>query len=135
MTNLSMGMGIPQRTSSQPTNPPTLLNDIPTPLPPHEPQADTPKGLITPGTIDLYNRPTVHNKDGTISTVRSIVVEAGGKHIVIPTVMPDGTIASPDEAFKHLQKTKQHLGMFKTQADAVAYAETLHEQQAKLYPH
>ena len=93
-----------------------------------------PKGLAEIGNIDLRARPTVKNKDGSISTVRSLSFQdENGIEILVPTVMPDGRIVSDDEAIDNYYKTGQHLGKFKTPEAAVAYAERLHDQQAGFY--
>lgn len=92
-----------------------------------------PAGLLEPGNIDLEHRPVVHNPDGTISTVRSISIEEDGKTILIPTVSDDGRILSNADAVKAYHETGRHLGTFKTEADATAYAEQLHADQARMY--
>jgi len=92
----------------------------------------TPRGLITAGNIDLMHRPVVKNDDGTYSTVRSISISEDGKEVLIPTVIGD-RVVSNKEAIAHYKKTGEHLGIFDSIQDANAYAETLHEQQAKLY--
>jgi N12 class adenine-specific DNA methylase len=90
----------------------------------------TAPGMLTPGNIDMSNRPEVHNPDGTISTIRSISFEENGKEILIPTVSDDGRILSDDEAIAHYHQTGAHLGTFTNAAAATAYAERLHQQQA-----
>lgn len=89
------------------------------------------KGQIEPGNIDLTDRPHVKNKDGSISTVRSITVEADGKHFVIPTVAETGVILTDEEAIELWQATHQHLGVFTNRKDADAFAQNLHESEAK----
>jgi hypothetical protein len=89
-------------------------------------------GLLTPGNIDLKNRPRVKNADGTISTVRSISVGIDGKEVLIPTVSPQGRILTDQQAIDLYRKTGKHLGIFTDPDTATAYAKQLHEQQAKL---
>ena len=94
---------------------------------------ENPTGMIDKGNIDLANRPRVKNKDGSISTVRSMSFNADGKEILIPTVSEDGRIMSDDEAIETYEKTGKHFGTFKTVQDAEEYAKKLHEQQEQMY--
>ena len=89
-------------------------------------------GPVTPGNLDLHNRPVVHNPDGSISTVRSITVGFGDKTYVLPTVV-GGKVVSNQEAIDHFKQTGEHLGVFGKPEDADAYAQRLHEDQAKEY--
>lgn len=107
-----------------------LLSAVP--MPRRDPRGRGP-GMLEFGNIDLNNRPVVRNKDGSISTVRSLGVNIDNRETLIPTVSPDGRIMSDEEAIQHFIKTGQHLGMFDTPENASAYAQSLHEDQAKQY--
>lgn len=89
-------------------------------------------GLLEAGNIDLAHRPRVKNRDGSISTVRSISVNMDGREILIPTVSEDGRIMSNREAVQAFERTGKHLGMFDSPQHATSYAQGLHNAQAKM---
>lgn len=86
-------------------------------------------GLTQAGNIDLRAQPRVQNKDGSVSTVRSMSIEEDGIEILIPTVAHDGSgILGAEAAIEQYHRTGKHLGKFKTVAAADAYAKWLHEE-------
>lgn len=97
---------------------------------------DAPKmarGQLQAGNIDLKNRPVVRNSDGSISTVRSISANFDGQEYLLPTVSEDGRILSDDDAIEMFRKTGRNLGVFDTPENATAYAESLHNDQERMY--
>ncbi|HEL3740228.1 TPA: hypothetical protein ACXM54_000691 [Stenotrophomonas maltophilia] len=99
-------------------------------------QAQAPRlarGQLQAGNIDLNNRPVVRNPDGSISTVRSISANFDGREVLIPTVSDDGRILSDDDAIAQYQKTGRNLGIFDTPDNATAYAQSLHQDQERMY--
>lgn len=90
-------------------------------------------GMVERGNIDLANRPVAHNRDGSISTVRSITIgPENGHYVLLPTVIR-GRVMPNIYAIRHAQKTGQHLGIFNSERAADRYAGLLHEQQAGMY--
>jgi hypothetical protein len=88
---------------------------------------------VEPGNIDLLARPVVENDDGTISTVRSMSFAEDGFEILIPMVSPEGKVLDEAAAIQLYRDTGQHLGKFRTPADATTYALALHDRQQALY--
>lgn len=98
-----------------------------------EPKEKQSIGMLEPGNIDLQNRPVAKNKDGSISTVRSMGVNIDGKEVLIPTVSDDGKILSDGAAIDQYKKTGKHLGIFSDSNSSEEYAKRLHQEQEKLY--
>lgn len=90
-------------------------------------------GLISEGNIDLANRPVAVNEDGSISTVRSISIEVDGEVVLIPTVGPDGSVLSDEDAIDLFEASGKNLGIFQTLDAAEKYAEELHAAQEVFY--
>lgn len=102
-----------------------------------EDKRDEYPGLTTPSNIDVNDRIPAINKDGSISTVRSITITEGSdldkEHaVVIPTVI-NGEVVSNKEAIDHYRLTGEHLGKFTTEEEANRYAEDLHKEQEEYY--
>jgi metal-responsive CopG/Arc/MetJ family transcriptional regulator len=88
-------------------------------------------GMTTSPTIkDAYDRKTLQNPDGTVSTASTIGIEEDGKEVLIPTVI-DGVRYSNQDAIAYYKKTGEHFGKFDTAAHAEVYAEQLHNQQQR----
>lgn len=88
---------------------------------------------VVPGNIDLHHRPVVRNKDGSISTVRSVSFGTDDGEVLVPTITPDGRNLTPKQALARYRRTGEHLGIFKSPRAATMYAEALHRAQAKEY--
>lgn len=94
---------------------------------------DAPAGMLSPGNIDLFARPVVHNPDGSVSTVRSMSFGTDGGEVLVPTVSNDGRILTNRQAMDQYGRTGESLGRFFTPEDADAYAQKLHLDQAQRY--
>lgn len=90
-------------------------------------------GLVTPGNINLLDRPAIHNEDGSISTTRSFSFQdEDGNEVVIPQIADDGSrILTMPEAIQQYKRTGKHLGKFTNPDTADSFATWLHNQQVK----
>lgn len=88
-------------------------------------------GMLAPGNIDLAKRRPVRNADGSMSTVRSMSFGTEEGEVLVPTIGDDGATLSPDQAIAAYRQTGRHLGIFKTPEAANAYAQALHEAEAR----
>lgn len=93
---------------------------------------DAPKPVVE-GNIDLMHRPVVENKDGTISTVKSMSINEDGQEILIPMISPSGTSLTEEGAIALYHRTGKHLGKFRSPDEANDFAARLHEQQERVY--
>jgi hypothetical protein len=91
-------------------------------------QPPTPPG----GTPHDLSKPIIQNPDGSISTERTITIESNGQSLVIPTIV-NGQAYSNEDAIA-LWKAGQNrpVGAFATAAEADAYAQKRHEEEAIL---
>jgi hypothetical protein len=84
---------------------------------------------IEPGNIDLTQRPSHTNPDGSVSTVLTKSFNFDGREVLLPTIGPDGTPLSDQQAIDLYKQTGKHLGVFTNPASATAYAKIIHRQQ------
>jgi len=89
------------------------------------------------GNIDIGpgKRPAVKNPDGSVSSVYSMTFgpEADGSYVLVPGVRHGlDRQMTEDEAYAWYKQTGEHLGKFKSVADADGFAERLHQQQANM---
>ena len=121
------------------TGAPVMTAHTPAPAPAQLPKPtafEASAGMIARGTVNLFEQPSVKNKDGTTSTVDSVGVNIKGKEYLLPTVTPDGrhfegTLEQKAaQATAEFNKTGQHLGVFKSVAASNNYAAQLHNDYA-----
>ena len=89
-------------------------------------------GQLAPATLDRYRRPVIQNPDGSFSTERSFSTNLGGRETLLPTIVQGRTV-TPEAAIAHYRRTGEHLGQFRTPADADAYANATHDALAQFY--
>lgn len=88
---------------------------------------------IEEGNISLDDRPVIKNKDGSISTLRTISVGFDDGAYLIPTIAPDGTQLTNEEAIELFKETGKHLGKFISTEAADRYARKLSVEQGARY--
>jgi len=88
-----------------------------------------PEGLLTPGNIDLSDRPSVLLPSGKRASIISMGIGDNGREILIPTVSDDGKLLSKKEAIALFKKTGKHLGVFSNEKDATDFAKRLSRSQ------
>jgi hypothetical protein len=92
------------------------------------------EGQVEPPNIDYRVRPQTNNPDGSYSTIRSMSIhDKDGKVPLIPTVLDNGTIGTPEQAVEQYRRTGHHLGKFSNDDDATEASYKLHEQLAREY--
>lgn len=64
------------------------------------------------------NRPIIKNPDGTISTERTITVEADGKHFLIPTIVGGKQLSETDAISAWASGTNQAVGTYSSAEEA-----------------
>src|SRR5260370_37489094 len=80
--------------------------------------------------ISRLDRKVRKNTEGSVSTTSSMSIGTSDGEVLIPTVV-DGKRLTKEQAIAQYRKTGQHLGIFKTPDEADAYAEALHNEQAR----
>ena|ERR1700674_1511373 len=94
---------------------------------PDQRKLDSTPGLRVPGNINLNGRPVVANKDGSYSSEKSFSKGTDKGEVLVPSIV-NGQTLSQDDAWKHYQKTGEHIGIFDTPENADAYAQQVHNR-------
>lgn len=84
-------------------------------------------GRLSIGELDPYDRPTLRNDNGSVSTTRSFSVEREGRETLLPSVINGERY--PEKAVG--AQLKQNLGTFRDSQTADGYASQLHNDQAR----
>lgn len=80
---------------------------------------------VIPGNLPTDIRNRVRNRDGSISTVRTMSIGTDQGEVLIPTVI-GGRVVSDDAAIAHYRRTGENFGVFRTPDEATGYAQDLH---------
>jgi len=93
-------------------------------------------GMKSPGNLtsvgQVWNRPVLHNPDGSYSTTSSISIQTDKGETLIPTVVNGKRLSNP-EAIAYYKKTGENFGSFDNPESADRFATSLHNAQAKAY--
>lgn len=121
------GAGAPAPAAPAPSAAPTIDPTIKAAIDPNAPAPEFmggPKAApMTPEQVATGGKPQVPQKDGTISTEKSIGIEMDGKYYVIPTIV-NGKSLTPEAAIAAFEQgTNKPLGEFKSEDEATAFAE------------
>lgn len=82
-----------------------------------------------PGNIQWYGRQRVPMPGNKYGTVYSESANENGLEVLYPRIY-DGALHSSDEAWQHYKETGEHMGKFKSIADADYFAQKYHEDAA-----
>lgn len=74
------------------------------------------------------NRPRIQNPDGSVSTERTITVEADGKHYLIPTIVSGKELSMDDAVAAWRSGTNKEVGVFNSEQEANNYAKVRSQQ-------
>jgi len=85
------------------------------------------------GNIDLSNRPTIFNPDGSYSTEKSFSINEDGKEILLPSII-NGREVSQKKAIEYYHKTGEHLGIYPSPDAADRIAERIHSRPMTIIP-
>lgn len=86
---------------------------------------------VVQGNLNPWDRPVYkHPNDEGYGTTFSIGVSTDKGEVVIPTII-NGHPFSNQDAIQHYKNTGEHFGVFRTPAEADAYAQWLHSEQAR----
>lgn len=83
------------------------------------------------GNLDLDSRPLYFNKDGSVSSEQSIIVEHDGEYYIIPTIRTENGVRidmTDEEADQYFLETNGNLGYYDNLEEAKAASERIHNR-------